>query len=55
MAAAAAAAPTQWDATNKSPRDIAREKLSFFRSLSDKEEKDLRAASLYYFTSMEDL
>jgi hypothetical protein len=53
MAAAAVAAPTEWDATNKSPTDIARENLSFFRSLSE-EEKDPRAAGLY-FTSMEDL
>ena len=57
MAAAApavpAAPPSQWDATNKSPEDIARERLLFWQSLSEAE-KDLGGAVLY-FARMEDL
>ena len=48
-----AAAPSEWDATNKSAKDIARERLLFSQSLSE-EEMRLRNAGLY-FTSMEDL
>ena len=49
-----AAAPSEWDATNKSAKDISDEKILFCRQSLSEAEKDFRGAGLY-FTSMEDL
>ena len=52
-AAVPAAPPPYWDATNKTSKDISREKLSFLQTQS----KDVIARRMcgQYFTSMEDL